>query len=182
MRVAPQTPARTRSSPMLARLAWAAGCVALLGPVSPADAGGAGVSARVGGSARVDGGALAHTARSLYLVESAKLRMVRGNEASISERGSAAGTFNAALNAQLTISAERVSAVFTIYPRGGSITGRASARFVVRGHTGYYGGALTIVHGTGAYRHASGTNIGISGTIDRLSFALTVKAHGWMRL
>ena len=45
-----------------------------------------------------------------------------------------------------------------------------------------HGGNLTIVHGTGAYRHASGKSIGISGTIDRISFALTVKAHGWMKL
>ncbi|MGN6371621.1 MAG: autotransporter [Solirubrobacteraceae bacterium] len=125
----------------------------------------------------------AHAARTLFLYENANLREVHtNNESRINERGTAYGTFTAQLNAYLNVSAERVTAVFTIYPRGGSITGRASARFEVKGHTGYYGGNLTITHGTGAYRHASGKNIGISGTIDRISFALTVKAKGWMRL
>jgi hypothetical protein len=39
-----------------------------------------------------------------------------------------------------------------------------------------------IVRGTGAYRHASGKALGISGTINRYSFALTVKAHGELSL
>lgn len=125
----------------------------------------------------------AHTARTLFLYENAHLRLVHtNNESRLNESGTAHGTFTAQLKAYLNVSAERVTAIFTIYPSGGSITGRASARFEVKGHTGYYGGYLTITHGTGAYRHASGKNIGISGTIDRISFALTVKAKGWMKL
>jgi hypothetical protein len=125
----------------------------------------------------------AHAARTLFLYENAHLRLTHTNhESTLSERGMAYGTFRAALTALLNVSAEHVNAVFTIYPHGGSITGSASARFEVKGHTGYYGGNLTITHGTGAYRHASGKNIGISGTIDRISFALTVKAKGWMKL
>lgn len=125
----------------------------------------------------------AHAARTLFLYENAHLRLVHtNNESRLNESGTAYGTFTAQLKAYLNVSAERVTAVFTIYPRGGSITGVASARFQVKGHTGYYGGNLTITHGTGAYRHASGKNIGISGTIDRISFALTVKAKGWMKL
>jgi hypothetical protein len=125
----------------------------------------------------------AHAARTVFLYENAHLRLTHtNNESTLKERGTAYGTFTAQLTAYLNVSAERVKAVFTIYPRGGSITGAASARFVVKGHTGYYGGTLTITHGTGSYRHASGKNIGISGTIDRISFALTVKAKGWMKL
>lgn len=125
----------------------------------------------------------AHGARTLFLYENASLYMTHtNNETTLNERGYARGTFNARLTSFLTVSAEHVNAVFTIYPPGGTITGRASARFVVKGHTGYYGGTLTITRGTGAYRHASGSNIDISGTINRISFALTVKAHGWMKL
>lgn len=125
----------------------------------------------------------AHVARTLFLYENARLRLTHTNhESTLNEHGMAYGTFKAALTAFLNVSAEHVSAVFTIYPHGGSITGKAYARFEVKGHTGYYGGNLNITHGTGVYRHASGKNIGISGTIDRISFALTVKAKGWMRL
>lgn len=125
----------------------------------------------------------AHAARTVFLYENAHLRLTHtNNESTLNERGTAYGTFTAQLTAYLHVSAERVKAVFTIYPRGGSITGTASARFIVKGHTGYYGGTLTITHGTGSYRHASGKSIGISGTIDRISFALTVKAKGWMKL
>lgn len=126
----------------------------------------------------------ASMARALYLTESAGLHLVRANESTstLVERGSGSGTFRAPLSAQLTVAPEHVYASFTIYPRGGSITGSASARYIVKGSTGYYGGTLKITHGTGGYRHADGKNLGISGTIDRYSFALTVKAHGWMKV
>ena len=126
---------------------------------------------------------LAHTARTLFLYENGYLRLTHtNNESTLRERGTAYGTFRAPLTAYLNVSAEHVNAVFTIYPHGGSITGKASASFKIQGHTCYYGGTLTITHGTGPYKHASGRNIGISGTIDRISFALTVKAKGWMKL
>lgn len=125
--------------------------------------------------------ATGRAARDVYLSEIASLHLVHNTETTLVERGTGLGTFRASLVASLTFSPERVNGVFTVYPSGGSITGRASARYIVRGSTGYYGGTLTIIKGTGRYRHATGTNLGISGTISRRSFALTVKAHGWMR-
>jgi hypothetical protein len=102
-------------------------------------------------------------------------------ESSLSERGKGRGTFSGTVTAHLKLNPGKVDGVYTISPKGGSVTGRASARFVIRGSTGYYGGTLTITRGTGIYRRASGSNIGISGTINRQTFALTVKAHGWIR-
>lgn len=123
----------------------------------------------------------AHDARTVYLNEYASLRLASEHESSIAERGQGWGTFRAPITAILTIHPEHVSATFTIYPKGGSVTGRASARYIVRGSTGYYGGTLTIIKGTGIYRHASGSNLGVSGTISRQTFALSVKAHGRIR-
>jgi hypothetical protein len=125
---------------------------------------------------------MARAARKVYMVETARLSLTGEGETTLDERGVATGTFRAPLVARLNLSANHVTAIFTLHPKGGTITGKASAAFVVRNSTGYYGGTLTIVHGTGSYRHASGANIGISGTINRVTFALTVKAHGWITL
>lgn len=132
--------------------------------------------------AAAQGGPVARAAKAVNLVETANLKLRSEGESTLNERGYARGTFNATLVAKMNLSANHVTATFTIYPKGGSITGRASAIFKVQNSTCYYGGTLNIVHGTGAFRHASGSGIGISGTINRLTFALTVKAHGRMSL
>jgi hypothetical protein len=168
-----------------ARLIGLAGLASLLGGAALSN--GAILSACAFAGARATLAAsqpAAWAARALYLNETASLHLVRANESAsvLFERGGGSGTFRGSVVAQLTIAPEHVYANFTIYPHGGSITGSASARYIVKGSTGYYGGTLKITHGTGSYRHAAGTNLGISGTINRYSFALTVKAHGWMKL
>lgn len=117
-----------------------------------------------------------------HLVESASLRLVGNGSSSLSERGQARGTFNAPLTAHLHLAPGKVTAAFTIYPKGGSISGAAIAHFIVKGSIGYYGGTMHITGGTGHYRHATGSNIPVSGTINHLTFALTVKANGWISL
>jgi hypothetical protein len=125
----------------------------------------------------------AHTARTVSLTETGRLHSTNGSGATIDERGTATGTYNCAITVHLTIlSANRVTAAFTVSPRGGTISGRGSARFQAKDASGYFGGTISITRGTGSYRHASGTNIGISGVINRETFNLTVHVHGTMRL
>jgi hypothetical protein len=101
----------------------------------------------------------------------------------INERGKATGTYNCAITVRLTIiSANRVTAAFTVSPKGGTISGTGSARFEAKGANGYFGGTISIMHGTGGYKHASGTNIGLSGVINRETFNLTVHVHGTIDL
>jgi hypothetical protein len=129
------------------------------------------------------GRVMAKEARKIYLVENAQLHLTKEGEATLIERGQTTGTFNAPVSSALTLSPGHVTAVFTIYPRGGgSISGKGQASYVVRGSIGYYGGSLEITRGTGAYRHASGKGVGISGTINHLNFNLSVKVHGWINL
>jgi hypothetical protein len=125
----------------------------------------------------------ARTARTVSLTETGRLHSTNGSGVTIDERGRATGTYDCAITVHLTIlSANRVTAAFTVSPRGGTISGTGSARFVAKGANGYFGGTISIARGTGSYRHASGTNIGISGIIDRETFNLTVHVHGTIRV
>jgi hypothetical protein len=122
---------------------------------------------------------LAWAAREVGLQETGHLHAIGEPGTTIIERGSATGTFDCSIAGRLTIvSANKVIATFTVKPKGGSITGRGSARFAQQGAYGYFGGTISITGGTGSYAHASGTNIGISGAISRETFALTVHVHG----
>ena len=142
-------------------------------------AGAVGLTARASrATARVP----ARAARKVSLVETAQLRLAHENGSALLEHGHATGTYDAPVAATLTIHPTYVTALVTIFPRGGSVTGSARANYVVRNSTGYYGGSFTIIHGTGTFRHASGKALGISGTIDRYTFAMTVKAHGQIHL
>lgn len=142
-------------------------------------AGAVGLTAR---ASRTPARVTARAAKTVSLVESAQLKLAQEKGAALLEHGHATGTYNAPVAATLTIHPTYVTAVVTIFPRGGSLTASARANYVVRNSTGYYGGSLTIVHGTGTFKHASGNALGISGTIDRYTFAVTVKAHGQVHL
>jgi hypothetical protein len=120
----------------------------------------------------------AKEAKTIDLVESASLELVHEEGSELTEHGHATGTYNAPVSATFTIHPKSVTALVTVYPRGGSITGTAHANYVVQNSYGYFGGAFTVTHGTGTYRHASGKALGFSGTINRYTFAATVKAHG----
>lgn len=114
----------------------------------------------------------------MYLVENSQLKYVGEEGSTLDEHGSATGTYNAPVIAKLTIHPTYVTAVVTVFPKGGSITGTAQANYIVQSSTGYFGGTFTVTHGTGTFRHVSGKALGISGTINRYTFAATVKAHG----
>jgi hypothetical protein len=125
--------------------------------------------------------ATAKAARRVHLIESAHLKLIKEEGATLTERGQAVGTYNAPVTATFTIRPKSVTAIVTIYPKGGSITGTAHANYVVQNSVGYFGGTLTLGRGTGSFRHLSevkGMPLGVSGTINRYSFAIEVKAHG----
>ncbi len=139
----------------------------------------AGLATRASGAIRSPVGVQAKT---VDLVENANLKLISEDGAALVEHGQAAGTYNAPVTATFTIHPKAVTATVTVYPHGGSITGVAQANYIVQNSTGYFGGTLTVTRGTGRFKGASGKSLGISGTINRYSFAITVKAHGEVNL
>lgn len=121
-------------------------------------------------------------AKTIDLVENANLKLISEEGAALVERGRATGTYNAPVTATFTIHPKAVTATVTVYPHGGSITGVAQTNYVVQNSTGYFGGTFMIIRGTGSFKGASGKSLGISGTINRYSFAITVKARGEISL
>jgi hypothetical protein len=148
-----------------------------IGVSTPAAATGLGATA-----SGAPGHAIAREAKKMQLSENAQLKFTREDGSALVEYGHATGTYDAPVSAVLTIHPSSVTATVTIFPKGGSITGTAQANYIVKGSIGYFGGTFTIAHGTGTYRHVSGKALGISGTINRESFAMTVKAHGEISL
>jgi hypothetical protein len=133
-------------------------------------------------AADTSGNVSAKEAKTVDLVENGELKFIGEEGSALDERGHATGTYDAPVSATLTIHPTYVTAVVTVFPHGGSISGTAQANYIVKNSVGYFGGTFTITHGTGSFRHASGKALGISGTINRYTFATTVKAHGEVSL
>lgn len=140
------------------------------------------VAVTIGVSARASTGTLTpagRTARTVSLAETAHLepskREIPGSE--ISESGRATGTYNAPVIAGLTIHAHSVTAVVTVFLKGGSITGTANASFKLTGEVGNFHGTLNVSHATGTYRHAAG-HLTFRGAINRNSFKMWAVTSG----
>jgi len=121
--------------------------------------------------------ARAHTARTTNATDTAYLHYIRGSGSLLFEEGSASGTLPGSMKAHCNIGAT-VSASFTIYTHGGTITGRGTATPHSSG--GIYesfAGSLTVTGGTGRYTHAHG-HAGLYGTFNRHTYALVVQTTG----
>ncbi len=109
------------------------------------------------------------------------LKNPSGSGATLLEEGSALGSLPGTVRARLTVGAEVVTAGFTIYLRGGTISGHSSAKLNAgRGEFASFGGSLNVSHGSGRYAHASG-NGGLFGTINRNTDNATVQVVGKLR-
>jgi hypothetical protein len=127
------------------------------------------------------GRSVAHTARVVRIQEHGRLKFVSERGATLIERGAAYGTYRATMIVDLTIHSKAVSATVTIYPHGGTITGRAYASYRIVKNLGYFGGTLNLGRGTGKYSHiaeAGHKPFGVSGVINRENFEVEVKANG----
>lgn len=119
----------------------------------------------------------AKAAKALSINDTAHLRFKSENGVQLVEQGPATGTLPGNVRARLTVGST-VSLGFTIYVRGGTISGQGYAKLNPgRGAYASFSGSLKISHGGGKYAHASG-NGGLFGTLDRENDNATVQVAG----
>jgi hypothetical protein len=120
-----------------------------------------------------------HAARAISLNDSGQLHLTSRHGFTLDEQGSASGSVSGPMYVHLTIvSTTRVVAEVNFYPRGGSISGRATASYRRGSSTASFSGTLSILRGTGGYAHVHGSGLSFSGTIRRSDEAIAVQVHG----
>jgi hypothetical protein len=114
--------------------------------------------------------------------EYGRLQKQNSSGANIDEKGVGWGSFNCSVLMELTLSGTLVTAKYTAYLSGGSISGTATAHIHSATKTaGYFSGTITLQHGTRSRAGASGT-ADFSGEINRTSYAMTTHITGKLRL
>lgn len=123
----------------------------------------------------------AHPARTITISDYGHLHLTSHHGFTLNEQGSASGTIPGTIYIHLNIvSVNHVTAEVNIYPHGGSVTGRASASYRSAGAHATFSGTINILRGSGSYRHASGSGLNFSGTVQRSNDAVTVHVSGRM--
>jgi hypothetical protein len=117
-------------------------------------------------------------ASSTFVKDSAKLHLVSADGNTLIEEGRASGTLPGSVRVSLTLGAHRATSLFTIRTAAGTVTGSGQGALKI-GRGGYdsFGGALSVQHGSGRYRHASGKGA-IYGSIYRVTDAMNVQVSG----
>jgi hypothetical protein len=135
--------------------------------------------AGLGVSASSAAGTRAVAARTISLNDTGRLRRTSSSGLKLNEQGSATGTIKGTIYIHLDlVSSNRARIEVNIYPKGGSISGTASANYHLSGDTASFSGSMSVTRGTGSYANARGSGLSFSGTIQRVSGAATVHASG----
>jgi len=112
----------------------------------------------------------------LKITDTAVMHYTGGSGSLLHETGTASGTLPGSMKANCAIGAT-LTANFTIYARGGTITGRGTGKPHGSGTYESFAGTLVATGGTGRYAHAHGHG-GFYGTFDRRTYDLTVQTTG----
>lgn len=124
---------------------------------------------------------VATAARTLNLVESGNLHLVAHHNEILTEKGSGSGTLSGNIMVRLDLSYSEATVSFTAYPPGGTIVGHGEGSIYAQGHTARFNGTASITGGTGKYAHASSSSIKMTGTLQRKTYAFSVRVEGRMQ-
>lgn len=114
--------------------------------------------------------------------ETGELEKENSSGTTIDEKGIGKGTFHCSVVMEMTLSGTLVTARYTAWLSGGSISGTATAHiYEATKNVGYFKGTITLHGGTRARTHASGT-AKFSGEINRVYFNMKTHITGNLRL
>ena len=152
---------------MKRRLARTAGVLLLgaLGAVAPAS-----------GATSASQRAVAHSAGTIHIADTAHLHLVKASGASLHEVGPVSGTLSGSMQAVLNVSAS-FSGEFTISTGRGTIKGHGTAIPHGSGRYESFAGSIVVTGGSGRYTHVHGRG-GLFGTFDRRTFLFVIQTTG----
>lgn len=121
---------------------------------------------------------VAHAARSMDLVDTVTLRLVRKDGSVLYQRGNATGTLPGRVTARFQTGVIRVSGTVTIFPtRGGSVTINVAGNVrSVRGARATFNGTMGVRDGSGPFAKAYGGGT-FTGVVNRSKWNVTVNAR-----
>lgn len=127
-------------------------------------------------------GQWATTARATYLSETAQLHLVAHQGTQIlHEEGQVSGTLRGRLAVVIQIGYTEATVTFTARSSTGTLTGRGVESYYVSGKNGHFSGRTTVTKGTGAYAHASDSNLQTAGLIKRAHYEVLMTVDGRLR-
>lgn len=119
------------------------------------------------------------SARTISITELGRLHLTSHHGFTLNEEGQALGTIAGKIYIHLHVtSTNHVSAEVSIYPRGGSVTGYASASYRSAGALASFNGTMSVARGTGTWSRAHASGLSFSGTVARSNDAVTVRVTG----
>jgi hypothetical protein len=122
---------------------------------------------------------LAHFSRTLYVRDEGRLHFVKASGSQLIDEGHATGTFPGLVKARFTYNGEpTVSAQFTIYGKGGTISARGSGQLSSPvSPSPSFRGRMHAIGGSGRYAHVHGSGE-MYGVFYRRGYGLVVQAIG----
>ncbi len=160
---------------MLAGMLAAVALTALLGLSGTGQSTGLSTSLSPLGGSRLKGPVA--VASVVNVNDEARLSLTQESESEdLDEAGQAKGTLPGHVRARLLVGAD-VKISFTVYPRGGSISGRGTAKIHGKGVYISFAGALQITRCTGRFAHMHGGG-NVYGTLNRETDDSTVQVIG----
>jgi len=124
-----------------------------------------------------------NAARIERLTESGTLHITKAAGFVVEASGHVTGTLNGLLALRLTlVSTSRLTSTFSGHPRSGSLSGQGAGTYHLAGAIAVFSGTVSITGGSGTYAHAFGTDIHVSGTMNRQKKTVTLHVAGQIRL